>query len=111
MNPAEEQAARTIADLGLEPEDLTPTQQSILAIPRKCRGPISDEDRKTVADLLRSGDHDGAKAHDRASREPCGFDVNRMILSEELDGEEHATACPGCGTVISWIPATEPAQQ
>ena len=107
MLTAEEREARTIADLGLEPEDLTPSQRGILAIVRSCRGPISDEDRQVIGELLAAGDNDGAKAHDRESRDPCGFDVNFLILSEALDGEEHTAPCPNCGTNISWIPPAD----
>ena len=111
MLTAEEQARKTLAALELDAEDLTSAQQSVLEIVRSCRGPISDEDRAVVGELLSAGDEDGAKAHDRESREPCGFDVNQLILSEEMDGEVHKAPCAGCGTVISWIPAAEAAQE
>lgn len=35
----------------------------------------------------------------------CGYDVNDLILSYPLDGEEKKANCLKCGSPISWIPA------
>lgn len=43
-----------------------------------------------------------ARVIDQAGRKPCGADVNDLILSQPLDGEEHAANCPRCGQLLTW---------
>lgn len=36
----------------------------------------------------------------------CGYDINNLILSEPMDGNEHTAPCPGCGNAVHWFAAT-----
>lgn len=78
----------------------TPTTiKDLLAIRRLCRG------KKTVeaarASLPRGQQIKAARAPGKVS---CGFDVNKLILGEVPDGQDHKAPCPKCGQEVSWRP-------
>lgn len=78
----------------------------IRSIRRTCRGPLSEEGKEKVSAAFAAGDARSARIEGRVHRPGCGFDINDLILSEPLDGEEHSAECPGgCGNVVSWRPA------
>lgn len=79
-----------------------PHEDDVRAIRRVCRGPRTKAGDKAVSELLERGDLKAAKKADRANREPCGYDVNSLILSEALDGKDHEKECPGCGRLVKW---------
>ena len=75
-----------------------PEQEAVVrAVGHICRGPLSDEDREEVNKLLAEGNTAEAQRVDKAGRAGCGYDFNETILSNPLDGEEHAYECPQCG--------------
>ena len=42
---------------------------------------------------------------DEVGKARCGYDINTLILSEPLDGQQHSGQCPQCGTPQIWTPA------
>ena len=86
---------------------LTKAQKEVRvrSVRKRCRGPRSEEGDKAVAAAFAEGDNEFARKMDRAHREPCGYDVNDLILSQPLDGEEREANCPDCGQLIRWVPA------
>ncbi len=72
-------------------------EAQVRAVGHTCRGPLPDEDRAEVNNLLAAGDTVEAQKVDKAGRAGCGYDFNETILSNPLDGEEHDYECPRCG--------------
>lgn len=72
-------------------------EEQILAIKKKCRGPLSEAARKTVNALLGDNRLAEARQADRANRKGCGFDFNEIILEGLWDGKGHEYECPDCG--------------
>lgn len=69
----------------------------VRATERRCLGPLSDERRQIVTQLLRAGYLSEARAQHAEFRAGCGADFNDIILSGPLDGQEHPYRCPACG--------------
>ena len=83
------------------PEPLSP-EETVRAVSRTCRGPIAPDMAKKRDAALANGDRQGASALDAGGRPGCGQDVNELIVKAGLDGQEHESACPKCGVLLSW---------
>ena len=70
----------------------------IRSIERRCLGPLPSEAREIVTMLLTEGHIARAQSFNTGARTPCGQDVNDLILTEALDGEDHEITCPQCGS-------------
>ncbi len=88
------------------PEAITTPKQAediIRAVGRTCRGPYTDESaREAVTDLMRRGEMEQARQLEDGSRNPCGYDVNEIVVAGPWDGEDYEVACPGCGQKITY---------
>lgn len=52
---------------------------------------------EAISGLLSEGKNNQASAVHLASRKGCGYSFNKIVLSNPLDGKDHAGKCPGCG--------------
>ena len=77
----------------------------IRSIKRRCRGPLSEEGKADLQAAFDAGNLDLARRMDREGRPGCGADTNDLILSEALDGKQHAGECFACGAEQTWRPA------
>lgn len=80
-------------------------EEIIRSVSRRCRGPRLPGGDAAVSEAFAAGDLKQAAMMDALHREPCGEDFNDLLLSFPLDGEPKSAPCPGCGTVIEWIPS------
>lgn len=74
----------------------------IRSVERRCRGPLAENIRSEVIQLLAKGDAETARKIDEANRRPCGYDFNEIVASGPWDGLEHDYECPECGSAGSY---------
>ena len=80
-------------------------QETVRSISRRCRGPRLPVGDRAVSEAFAAGDLEQAAMMDALHREPCGADINDLILEFPLDGEPKAAPCYGCGRTVEWTPA------
>lgn len=80
-------------------------ETTVRSIARRCRGPRSPGGDRAVSEAFAAGDVEQAAMMDALHREPCGADINDLILESPLDGNPKTGTCPGCGRTVNWTPA------
>lgn len=79
--------------------------RGLLEAEEKEPGSFARRVRAACSDLIEKGREREASALDDCCRSGCGYDFNRVILSNPLDGLARTVKCPGCGQEISYTPA------
>jgi len=102
----------------LNAKQIEEAEAFIRAQPRICRGPLREQERKAVAQLLDEGRLEEAKAMDETGRNhpetganTCGADFNNIVVAGPWDGRQHPYKCPRCGVVGKYTAPTFAAPQ